>query len=205
MLAFGEDRAITSENILKADQEREKKESDRKIMIDKLKKVGQNQISKEDTNDDDFIKKLQTKIMLVTKHPEIKNPKKKVKVGKCKFKHTSIKDVIPPIEEVKKKKGPSVWNRIWRDGDAAEYEKKLGYCAQEDFSVPVENNDEEKAFAENYEDEGDFISKNKLLQDKYNKDFHSHVISTGTVSLVADNRQRNIVNRKVLFQPDNIF
>ena len=178
------------------------------MIVEKLKKtVQQNKNNDDNDQDQDFIKKLQTKIMLVTRHPEIKDPKKKIKVNKCKFKYSSIKDVFPP-KEVKKEQDKSlnIWKRIWMEGDAKLHEKRICFNPQKDISIPAEEEfDEFEDYEQTNEDEIEYVSRNKVLQDKYDQDFHSHVISTGTVSLVADSRKSNVVDRANIFQHDQIY
>lgn len=82
-IMFNEDRSFINEKIRQSELERQQKDNDRRDTIDKLRRVSvQSPDNEGKQNEEDFIKNLQTKIMLVTKHPEIKDQSKKLKVSK---------------------------------------------------------------------------------------------------------------------------
>lgn len=208
-IAFAEEPSIANEKIKKDEQERQKKNLDRKAILAKLKqslgtKTGKNGV--QDTGDEDFIKQLQNKIMLVTKHPEIKDPSKKMKMDKIKFKYTSIKDVVEPEgPDSPKKEEVTYWAKIMSKGSINEYEKRRQFLPQEDINVIPE--DPESPIC-NYEElkekEPELVSKNKILQEKYNQDFRSNIISTGTVSLVADPKDKQVIDRTKLLMTEEL-
>lgn len=74
---------------------------------------------------DDLLRNFHNKITLISKYPKIKDPKKKMIVSNADFKYTSLKDVIKPVEVHKKVHKESTWDKIWKDGDAKQYEKRF--------------------------------------------------------------------------------
>jgi hypothetical protein len=202
-IMFLEDRSFINEKIKQNELERQQKDKERKETIEKLRRVNvQSLENNQKQNDEDFIKNLQTKIMLVSKHPEIRDPSRKIKLSKWKFKYTSLKDVIPPEEEKEKMpKTKGIWDRLWSEGDSRPFEKRWKYHQIEDISIPINENmaDNEVNIENNSDDDLDYVSRNKVLQDKYNENFHSNIISTGTVSIVINNKKEKIIDRTKFF------
>jgi hypothetical protein len=129
-----------------------------------------------------------------------KNPNKKVAPNKLIFKYKSVTDVLgekddTPVEEM------SRWEKFWQENDSKQYEKRLIMCPQKDYGIPDEDQSSEDSVKneDDKQDEPEFVSRNKVLQDKYDEDFHSHIISTGTVSIVAEIKDKHIFNREQLY------
>ena len=199
-VAFEENKSFLFEGIKNSELERTEKENERVEMIDKLIKKS-NKKGKDGENNDGlgFIERLQTKIMLITKHPEIKDPHKKMKSSKFKFKYTSMNDVINSAKNNEgNPKDLTNWQRLWRESDSRPFDRRYRFRPQDDFNIQVQNNQEEDK-DDNLDIEPKFESKNKLLQDKYDENFHSRIISTGTVSIVAEARKKQLINRTSLF------
>ena len=93
---------------------------------------------------------------------------------------------------------------IWMDTETKEYERRVSYRPQPDFSVPVEDEFITQAFEEHTQPDIEFMSRNKMLQQKYDANFHSHIISTNTVSVVAEDKILKEVDRMELV-PDEVY
>ena len=193
-----------NQRVSESEDERSKREQDRKKLIEKLRKDIQLENQKikdgeiQSQDDTDLIKRLQMKVMLVTKHPDIKDQTKKIRVTNWKFKYKSLNDVYPPEEPrspqpVKE----SIWRRMLRGGDAKEFEKKIRYKAKDDINIPIEDDSNESIEGEDNATQKDveYTSKNKLLQKKYNEGFLSNIVSTGTISIVTEYTHHKVINR----------
>lgn len=135
-----------------------------------------------------------------------KNPTRKVAPQKLVFKYKSIKDVLEEKEESSIKE-VSKWDKFWQESDSKQYEKRIQMHPQIDYGILADdyNPDEGFEFLDEQTDEPEIISRNRALQDKYDEDFHSHIISTGTVSIVAEPRNKLIFNRQQLNPTDISF
>lgn len=138
------------------------------------------------------------KVMLVTKHPDIKDQSKKIRVTNCKFKYKSLADVYPPEEPhspqpVKE----SIWKRIIREGNPKEFDKKVRYKAKDDINIPIEDdlNEDAEDEVKGTQKDVEYTSKNNMLQKKYNEGFVSNIISTGTISIVTELTHQKTINR----------
>ncbi|CAI2366067.1 unnamed protein product [Moneuplotes crassus] len=130
--------------------------------------------------------------------------KKKLASNKIKFKYSSLKDVVSE-EKKEPPKAKFKWKMIWMDAETKEYEKRVNYKPQQDFSIPVEEeNHSGQTQGEETIQDYDFMSRNKWLQQKYDENFHSHIISTNSVSLVAESKDMKEVDRMELV-PDEIY
>ena len=148
------------------------------------------------------------KVMLVTKHPDIKDQSKKIRVTNWKFKYKSINDVFPPEEPHSPQPAKeSIWRRLLSDGDAKEFDRKVKYRAPDDVNIPIEDKSNESVEGEDKGAQNDieYTSKNKILQQKYNEGFLSNIVSTGTVSLVTEYAHHKVINRaKMLMTEDRL-
>jgi hypothetical protein len=208
---FDHEKSIANEVIKESTIERIEKDRERKKMIEKLKRKIQNdqkQNGLEEPSEDELFKKLQSHILLISKYPKIKDPNKKIKVKMFDFKFTSLNDVKKQQELQKQDIKMSNWDRIWKDSNAKQYEKKFKFLPQDDINVIVNTRDHEASKNKNTnrsqsEDDyknAEYVSRNDILQEKYNEYFRSNIIATGTVSVVVNSRNRKEVDRKELHE-----
>lgn len=78
----------------------------------------------------------------------------------------------------------------------------INYKPQDDINVLVEDQLDVNLYDLAQNNDEEYMSKNKMLQQKYDQNFHSHIISTGTVSLVSEDRQKTEINRREIFPPE---
>ncbi|CAI2364628.1 unnamed protein product [Moneuplotes crassus] len=174
--SFEEDKNFVKDRII--ERERVKKETPWKMIVDDIKN--------------------KKKLRILSKEP-----KKKLASNKIRFKYSSLRDVVREKEK-ESKKTKFQWQMIWMDSEIKEYEKRINYRSQPDFSVPAEDQFTTEAYLVDTQPDIEFMSKNKMLQQKYDANFHSRVISTNTVSIVAESKEMKEVNRMDLV-PDDIY
>lgn len=77
----------------------------------------------------------------------------------------------------------------------------------EDISIPIDENmsDDGPNIENNSDSDLEYVSRNKVLQDKYNENFHSNIISTGTVSIVVGNKKEKVIDRTKLFSNHDYY